>query len=355
MSKLRGNVLSPLDAIQEYGTDSLRFALSTGISPGNDIRLSPQKMEAGRNFANKLWNATRFVVRTVEANPGDIIPLPEPLPLADRWIRSRLNRLIAKVNSLLENFHFGEAERQIHDFLWGEYCDWYIEMAKLRSAPSPIPTLVHVLDVTLRLLHPFMPFITEELWQNLKRRRAEGHEIDSIMIAPYPVSDNTAIDPKAEREMEAIIEIIGGIRNARAQYKVEPARRIEAQIYAGQLDSAIASNSPAIETLARVSPLTIDVGRREKAAGDDLVLVLKETDVVLPLAGMVDLEAERHRLEREIEGSRAELSHLEARLRDESFLTKAPAEVVKKEQGRRATHREKLERLEAELSRLPPS
>ncbi len=248
MSKVKGNVLNPLELMQEYGTDALRFALSTGTSPGNDLRLTSQKLEAGRNFANKLWNATRFVVRTMEADPQGIGPTSQPLPLTDRWILSRLNRVIDSVDSLLEDFQFGEAERQIHDFLWGEYCDWYIEIAKIRGAPSPLPTLIHVLEAALRLLHPFMPFITEELWQNLQRRLpGGGFRGGSIMIAPYPIADAAAIDPEAERGMEAIIDIIRGVRNTRAQYKVEPARRIEALVYAGQLAPVVASHSQVIE------------------------------------------------------------------------------------------------------------
>jgi valyl-tRNA synthetase len=175
MSKLKGNVLNPTGTLEKYGTDALRFALSTGTSPGNDIRLSPSRLEAGRNFANKLWNAARFVIRSIESAGADTEIQWQLLPLEDRWILSRLSRTISSVTNLMAAFQFGEAQRQLHDFLWGEFCDWYIEVAKIRlkageGVLSPIPVLVHVLETSLRLLHPYMPFITEELWQNLKLR-----------------------------------------------------------------------------------------------------------------------------------------------------------------------------------------
>ncbi len=161
MSKVRGNVLNPIDTLEKYGTDALRFAISTGTAPGNDIKLSAAKLEAGRNFANKLWNATRFVVRSIEAEPANIEIQWDMLPTEDRWILSRLSRTIASVTRLMEDFQFGEAQRQIHDFLWGEFCDWYIEFAKIRlrsgEAPSPLPVLVHVLETSLRCCTPLCP------------------------------------------------------------------------------------------------------------------------------------------------------------------------------------------------------
>ncbi|MFC1934907.1 valine--tRNA ligase, partial [Chloroflexota bacterium] len=241
MSKLRGNVLNPLDTLEEYGTDALRFALTTGTAPGNDIKLTPSKLEAGRNFANKLWNATRFVVRSIGPTGTGGESKPSGLALEDRWILSRLNRTVATVTKLMDEYQFGEAQRQIHDFLWGEYCDWYIELAKIRLSTdnklSPLPILGHVLETSLRLLHPFMPFATEELWQNLKQPL--GRPEDSIMIAPYPQADDSTIDPHAEEILETVIEMIRSIRNVRAQYKVESSRWIEAQIHAGQITPAL--------------------------------------------------------------------------------------------------------------------
>jgi valyl-tRNA synthetase len=218
MSKTRGNVIDPLDLIGDYGTDALRFALMTGNTPGNDSRLSTDKIEASRNFANKLWNATRFVIRSLESGGAiDKEIKRDNLPVEDRWILSRLNRTVASATGLMEDFQFGEAQRQIHDFLWGEYCDWYIELAKIRlqaNDSSPLPVLVHVLEKSLRLLHPYMPFLTEELWQHLKKH-IKLSESESIMVAEYPGVDEAMFDPAAEGEIETVTEIIRSIRNAR--------------------------------------------------------------------------------------------------------------------------------------------
>jgi len=360
MSKVRGNVLNPIDTLEKYGTDAMRFALSTGTAPGNDIRLTSSRLEAGRNFANKLWNATRFVVRSIEQNGTDIEIQRSLLPVEDRWILSRLNRTIATVTNLMEEFQFGEAQRQIYDFLWGEFCDWYIEFAKLRlgstakEALSPIPVLVYVLETSLRLLHPYMPFVTEELWQNLKSRLPSDWQAgESIMVAAYPKAEPPAIEPQAERVMESIIEIIHSIRNARAQYNVESNRWIEAQIYAGKYAPAIASYSQTIQTLARVRPVTfLDSEQESPPEKNALVLVLKETKVVIPMESVVNLEAERKRLQKEIEQRQAEVARLEARLSDKAFLTKAPTAVVDKERHKLIENKARLERLKEQLVKL---
>jgi len=358
MSKLKGNVLNPIDTLEKYGTDALRFALSTDISPGNDIKLTAPRLEAGRNFANKLWNATRFVVRSLEPEGTDVKIQWSLLPVEDRWILSRLSRTISTVTRLMGNFQFGEALSQIHDFLWGEFCDWYIEFAKIRlrsgEVPSPLPVLVHVLDTSLRLLHPYMPFVTEELWQNVKKRLpTDWQEAESIMTAAYPEADEKAIDPQAERVMESIIEIIHSIRNARAQYRVESNRWIEAQVYAGELTPAITPYSQTIQTLARARPVTFLESREEAPPGENiLALVLKDSEVVIPMESMVDLQAERERLQKEIEQSQDEVASLEARLKVKAFLTKAPSAVVDKERDKLAIRKDKLERLKQQLIRF---
>ncbi|MFB0559569.1 MAG: valine--tRNA ligase [Dehalococcoidales bacterium] len=357
MSKVKGNVLNPIDTLEKYGTDAMRFALSTGTSPGNDIKLTTSRLEAGRNFANKLWNATRFVIRSIEPDRTDMEIQWNRLPVEDRWILSRLSRTISSVTSLAEDFQFGEAQRQIYDFLWGEFCDWYIELAKIRlrststEVPSPIPVLVYVLETSLRLLHPYMPFVTEELWQNLKHRLPQGWQAnESIMIATYPDGTGIATDPEAEQIMEPVIEIIHSIRNARAQYNVESTRWIEAQIYGGRLTPAITPYSQAIQTLARARPVTFLDSRREGPPSENaLVLVLKDTEVTIPMESMVNLEAERKRIQEEIEKSQTEIAQLEKRLKDRQFLTKAPAAIVEKEQSKLATRKDKLERLKQQL------
>jgi valyl-tRNA synthetase len=356
MSKVRGNVLDPLETMDKYGTDALRFALSTDVSPGNDINLTKARLEAGRNFANKLWNAARFVVRSLE--PGADIELePSKLTLEDRWILSRLSRTNAEITRLMDNFQFGEGLRQLHDFIWGEFCDWYIEFAKIRLSAgdsSPLAVLVYVLEASLRLLHPFVPFVTEELWQQMRKRLpADWQKTDAIMVAAYPQADKEALDPEAEKVMAAIIEIVRAIRNVRAEHKVEVSKWIEAEVFAGELNSAIAPYTSAIQRLARAKPLSFREGRGEaKHAENVLALVLKEAEVLIPMESMVDLKAERKRLEQEIVQSQAQIAALEARLKDKAFLSKAPEAVVAKERAKLAERQDKLKRLKEQLARF---
>jgi valyl-tRNA synthetase len=358
MSKTRGNVVDPLGLMEQYGTDALRFALLMGTSPGNDSRLSPEKMEAGRNFANKLWNATRFVVRNLDSGDTAGHIRRDTLTPEDRWILSRLNRTAATVTRLIDDFQFGEAQRQIHDFLWGELCDWYIEFAKIRltsggQSSSPLKVLVHVLEKSLRLLHPYMPFLTEELWQNLKQRLG-WLETDSIMVTAYPEADDSMTDPAAEAEIEAIIEIIRSIRNVRAQYKVESKRWIEVKIHTDpSLQRTIASYIESVKTLARANPVTFLAGEpREEAVDSSLVLPLTQATVVIPMASMLDLEAEKKRVQKETAQVEAEVGRLESRLQDQAFLTRAPAAVIEKERQKLYTLNDKLEKLRQQSSRL---
>ncbi len=381
MSKMRGNVLNPTELIEQYGADALRFAITVGTAPGNDVNLGKDRLEAGRNFANKLWNAARFVFSNLDADKEKAnrvltelaqlarlkgVDICRALAMAastshveDRWIVSRLHSLILDVDELLSDYQFGEAERRIHDFFWGEFCDWYIEISKIRLAhpnSSPLPYLAIVLETTLRLLHPFMPFITEELWQGLKKRLPEGLLIaPSIMVARYPKAYRRAIDPQAERVIGAVIEIVRAIRNARAEHKVAAGNWIEARIYTDDLKSAIASQSAAIETLARAKPVVVlsrEERQRDREKG--LVMVLKEAEIILPWEGMVDVVAERQRLEKEMALVQNEISRLEQRLKDERFLSKAPAAVVEKERQKLQSHQDRLERLKQELEQFNP-
>ena len=357
MSKTRGNVVDPLELMDQYGTDALRFALSTGISPGNDTKITPIKMEAGRNFANKMWNATRFVLKNMESYSGSMKIEKESLPLEDMWILSRLNTTIADVDRLMQEFQFGEVQRQIHDFMWGEFCDWYIEITKVRlnageNVLSPIPVLIEVLEKSLRLLHPFMPFITEELWQNVVSKLPEDKaRPESIMIAPYPQSDESFKDAVAEEVMASVVEIIRSIRNTRAEYKVEQSRQIEAIIYAGEMEKEIAAYSSAIQTLAKAVP-TILRNREGAPPENSLVTVLKGVEVIIPMQSMVDIEAEKKRIQKEIEQMQSEVVRLEGRLKDEAFLSKAPPQVVEKERANLAGKQDKLEKLKEHLAHL---
>jgi valyl-tRNA synthetase len=361
-SKLQANAMSPAEPIRDYGVDALRFALTVGSTAGNDMSLGQDKLESGRNFANKLWNATRFILQSLESERPEARGLElRSQRIEDQWITSQLNRLIQNITDLMETLQFGEAEQQIYDFVWSKFCDWYIEVAKLRlrdrSTPSPLPLLANTLEKALRLLHPFMPFVTEELWQSLKQRLPDGSQMPaSIMIAPYPFADDKAFAPEAERVMDSVIDIVRSIRNIRAQYKVKSSKWIEARVYTGELLSSLIPQTDMIEILAKARPLTIlDRQKREATKDKDVVLVLKEAEVVVPLAGMVDQLAEEQRLMKESEEIKERIAKLEARLRDKAFLNKAPSQVIEKEKQKLSMLEDKLKRLRQELSQLNSS
>ena len=357
MAKSKGNVIDPIEIMDEYGTDAVRFSFLTGSTPGNDMKLSRTRLEANRNFANKIWNAARFVVSNLEVGAGS--PRPEaPETQADRWIQSRLQRLTADVTRLIDEYQFGEAGRQIYDFLWGEFADWYIEISKVRlygddptAAATARRVLVTVLEQALRLLHPFMPFVTETIWQSLKRAWGDERWGDSIMIAPWPAAGVT--DAEAERQMASIMDVVRAIRNARAEYDVEPARRIPALIAAGDLTAAFQAERASLVSLARLDDarLTIAPELAEKPA-KALALVTGGVEVYLPLAGLVDLEREQARLSKELADVEADIARAAGLLANERFVAKAPAEVVQKERDKLAAAEERKAALAARLEML---
>ncbi len=365
MSKMRGNVIDPVDAINVIGVDALRFGLTSGTTSGNDISLGKDKLESSRNFVNKLWNASRFILQNLEkAMPdgyeqSDMEESTLSMAFEDRWINSRLNRLINNINELMVDFKIGEAEQQLHDFIWSEYCDWYIEFVKtrLRTEPIEMAALTNsalILEKLLRLLHPFMPFITEELWQKLKYYLHDGNELPaSIMIASYPIANNKLIDEEAEQAVEAAIEVIQSIRNVRAEYKVIPSKFIEARLYAGDHKDNFTALSRVIAPLARVKPLAI-LSRTERKTDNakSSVLVLKEAEIVLPWDNMLDIVAEKERLIKEITTIQALIDQLKRRLADQVFISKAPSQIVDKERAKLLNLNNKLERLLTESSQL---
>ncbi|MFH1140661.1 MAG: class I tRNA ligase family protein, partial [Chloroflexota bacterium] len=373
MSKSRGNVIDPLQTIETYGADALRFALTTGTTPGNDTRLSKEKLEAARNFANKLWNAARYVTISLEGADnlaGWSLP-PAATHREDRWILSRHHRVTQHVNQFLQDFQFGEAERELYDFLWGEFCDWYIEMAKVRlrqGDTAPLPVLAYVLERTLRLLHPFMPFITEELWQRLTQALPKESGLpDSVMVAPYPEYSEQMLDSAAEDEVEMVRGIVQAIRNIRAEFKtevirslgrretvqiIEPRQPLEALV-AAPLASVIAEEAEVIRSLARVDPLRIlEQGAPPPSSHQTVTLVVGEATVYLPMGDAVDLASERQRLQKELASTQAATDRLAQRLEDQQFLAKAPEEVVEKERERLASAQERLARIGELLGQL---
>jgi valyl-tRNA synthetase len=390
MSKTRGNTMDPLGLIERYGTDALRFALTTGTAPGNDLRFTEGRLEAARNFANKVWNAARFVISSLEGKLGDArfisethdlsagaglngwYDLPRPQHREDRWIVGRLDRLTAEVNQAMEGFELGDAQQRLYDFIWNDFCDWYIEMVKirLRSAgggePSPLPTLAHVLERTLRLLHPFMPFITEEIWQNLLARLPkEGGLPDSIMVAPYPQVTEARWDSEAEDEISLVMQAIRAVRNARTHLRIPANQRLDATVEITPHDHrfprgdgrgvrrAIEEESEVIRTLSRVEPLRIVPGGGDTSAQRrGITLVVNPLVVRLPLEGVVDLAAETQRLRKERDDCARNLDRVSALVANPDFRAKARPEVVENEEGRLKSLEERKQRLDEILAHL---
>ena len=331
MSKSLDNVVDPLDKAEQYGMDALRFTLATGSTPGNDMRLTDERLEGSRNFANKLWNGARFVLGEIAEAGGEVGSPPADLsgaPLEDRWILSRLEAVVANVDELLTQFQLGEAGRQIQDFLWNEFFDWYVEASKVRlraGDASPLPVLAQVLDCGLRLLHPWMPFITEALWQRLPNRDGEA-----LIAARYPQPGDGARDAAAEAEFGAVQEIVRAVRQTRADYNVQAGRWVESWVVCAEpLRGAISAAAPAVEVLARSRPLHIAAERAAAPTEQIASAVLADAEVVIPLGGLVDLEQERARLQKELGQVEGRLKGAEAKLANEGFRSKAPAQVVR--------------------------
>jgi valyl-tRNA synthetase len=367
MSKTRGNTMDPLELIDRYGTDALRFSLTTGTAPGNDLRFTESRVEAARNFVNKIWNAARFVLTSMGGadDPSTLAgwyDLPKLSHREDRWVVSRMDRVIAEVNQLMESFELGEAQQKLYDFIWNDYCDWYIEMAKIRlrrgdytpDDPSPLPTLVHVLERTLRAMHPFLPFVTEEIWQNLRSSLPdEGSLPESIMIAPYPQAGGARLDADAEEQIDLVMQAIRAVRNARAQLHIPANQQLEALMEADGFQSALEGESQVIRSLARVEPLKIVPGG-SAATGQrrGVTLVVNPLVVRLTLEGVVDLSAESQRLENELTDCLKNLDRVEKLVTNPDFKAKARPEVVQKEQERLDELQERRQRLEEIISQL---
>ena len=381
MSKVKGNVLNPLELIDEFGTDALRVSLVSGTTPGNDTQISNEKLESNRNFVNKLWNAGRFVI----ANVGDFPDrdIREPLQTvpgarseADHWIVSRADEVTVHVTRLLEDFQLGEAVRTAHDFLWNEFCDWYLEIAKieLREAQTDAErqgiraNLAWIFEHLLRLLHPMMPFVTEEIWQSLgvgglglgvrdqppplSPAPNPNPPTPSIVVAPWPASSGQS-DAEAERRMEAVFELVRGVRNVRAEYRVDPGRWVPATIVAGAEADFYRRMAPIIGELpgSRLRPVDV-VERLDRATEGAAAIVAGGATLYIPFAEMVDMTQERTRLERERAAAVAEIERAESLLARPGFVEKAPSEVVDRERSKLAGLRERLAKLDEQLQTL---
>ncbi|MBI2877943.1 MAG: class I tRNA ligase family protein, partial [Candidatus Tectomicrobia bacterium] len=358
MSKSRGNVIDPLIIIDQYGADAFRLTLAAFAVQGRDILLSEERIQGYRHFANKLWNAARFVFMNLEGyQPPEAASLPrERLTVVDRWILSRLTHTVEQVRTALEGYRFNEMADALYQFIWHEYCDWYLELIKPRLRTGgeerrlTQQLMVEVLDSCLRMLHPIMPFITEELWQRLP---VEGEAVPrTIMRAPFPPVREAWQDPQAEETMGFVMEVIGEIRNIRSELNIAPSKKVEAILSSPDEPEIerLRAHTEDISLLASLSSLAI-VSQHQKIQGALTSMVGKTEVILLPGEGF-DLEGERKRLLKELSKIEEDLVLLEEKLSREDFLAKAPPEIVEKNLERRDALREKASRLRRGLARI---
>ena len=347
MSKSLGNGIDPLEVIDKYGADALRFTLATNNSPGNDMRFSDQKVEASRNFANKIWNASRFVLMNLDEN--EPAPhLPDHPALEDKWILSQYNDLVKSVTDSLDSYELGVAVQKLYDFIWDVFCDWYIELTKIRlqaggeAAQTAKAVLVYVLSNTLKLLHPFMPFITEEIWQSLP------HEGESIMISAFPEYDEALSFPQDEAEFSRIMAAIRAVRNRRAEMNVPPSKKAQLLIATSYGDT-FREGATYFTRLAFAS----DVKVAPSFDSDGCVsVVTADATIYIPLDELVDTEKEKARLQKDKKNTESELARIQGKLSNQGFLSKAPEAVVNAEKEKLQKLTEKLSMIESELQKL---
>lgn len=354
MSKSRGNTVDPLEIIEQFGADTLRFTLISTSVPGNDMRLHQERFEAIRNFCNKVWNASRFTLMNLEDFDSESFIPEENYSLADRWIISRFQQTLKEVNSFMERYDFGAAAKLIYEFLWNEFCDWYIELAKPdlyqkenQAARKRVQSVLSgVLRDTLTLLHPFMPYLTEEIWQALP------HQGMSLMMSQWPKVDENKIDLKAEKEMELLMDIIRAVRNIRSETNIVPSKKIELILQADRDDLVVLENGKAyLVGMAGLSSLKFNSlcqTKPEKA----MTARVEKVELYLPLAGLLDLDKEKARLEKELLQAQKEIERVDNKLVNQGFLAKAPAQVIEQEKAKRLEWIEKKAKIEERIKTL---
>ncbi|HPR80543.1 MAG TPA: valine--tRNA ligase [Enterococcus sp.] len=353
MSKSLGNGIDPMEVIDQYGADALRWFLSNGSAPGQDMRFSYEKMDAAWNFINKIWNASRFVLMNVEGMTVADIDFSGKKSVADRWILTRLNETIEKVTDLFDRFEFGEAGRQLYNFIWDDFCDWYIEMSKEtlygeNEAAKQVnkSVLVYTLDQILRLLHPIMPFVTEEIWSQIP------HEGDSLVVATYPVVRPELTDDTAAKGMEVLKELIRSVRNIRSEVNTPLSKPITLLIQTSDeaVDTFLKANQNYIDRFCNPEELTIasDLEAPELA----MSAVLTGATIYLPLAGLINIEEEIARLEKELDKWNKEVKRVQGKLANERFVANAPEEVVAQEREKEADYLEKQKVVEERIAQL---
>jgi valyl-tRNA synthetase len=358
MSKSLGNSPDPLDVIDQYGADALRFTIAFLSPLGQDVLFSNEKCEIGRNFANKIWNAGRFLLMNKAELFGsddvDISSLPEAhLDLADRWILSRLHHSIGHFNSTLGEFHLNESSKVLYDFIWHDFCDWYVELVKTRlygDEPAEAKKVVlsralWIFDQALRLLHPVMPFLTEELWQHLTDRNGQ-----SVMRTAFPTVDGRWIDQKTEDEMSFVQNVINALRNIRGENNIAPSKEIVVQVRLaeGTSEKIFQTYDKYLSKLARVSGIEVLTSSAKPKLASSAVV--DGSEIFVPLEGLIDVEAERSRLEKEIARLQQAVESTERKLANASFVDRAPKEVVEREREKLSSFKTTIEKLKANLS-----
>ncbi|WP_342543364.1 valine--tRNA ligase [Paenisporosarcina sp. FSL H8-0542] len=353
MSKSLGNGVDPMDVIDKYGADALRYFLSTGSSPGQDLRFSIEKVESVWNFANKIWNASRFAMMNMEGMKFEDIDLSGEKSVADAWILTRLNETIDQVTKLAEKYEFGEVGRALYNFIWDDFCDWYIEMAKLPlygededAKKMTRSVLAYVLDNTMRLLHPFMPFITEEIWQSLP------HEGESITIAAWPTVNESLTDSTKASSMKLLSDIIRSVRAIRAEVQTPMSKKVPLYISAKDSETlaVLEANAMYLEKFCNPEPLVL--GQGIEAPGQSMSSVVSGAELFLPLEGLIDVAAETARLEKELEKWAKEVKLVTGKLSNERFVSKAPEAVVAEERAKQQDYIEKHATVEKRLAEL---
>ena len=354
MSKSLGNGIDPLEMIEKYGCDALRMNMVTGNSPGNDMRFYVERCEAMRNFANKLWNASRYVMMNLSDGAECTLPELSSLEIADKWVLSKLNALIAEVTENLEKYELGVAVQKVYDFIWDTYCDWYIELTKARlysedtqRKQTAISVLVYVLDQILRLLHPFMPFITEEIWQSIP------HDGDALIVAKWPeYRDELAFKSECDM-MESVMDAIRAIRNRRAEMNVPPSKKAALFVLTAK-PRIFVEGEGFLQRLAYADTVTLLEHEPENLDGM-VTITTGDAKLYIPMGQLVDVAKELERVRKELEKARKNLSSLEAKLSNENFTARAPENVVNAEREKAAKARDliaQLEENEAALNKL---
>ena len=353
MSKSLGNGVDPMDVIEQYGADSLRYFLATASSPGQDLRYSNDKVESVWNFANKIWNASRFAMMNMEGMEHKDIDLTGEKSVADTWILTRLNETIEQVTNLAERYEFGEVGRLLYNFIWDDFCDWYIEMAKLplygedeQAKAMTRSVLAYVLDNTMRLLHPFMPFITEEIWQNLP---TEG---ESITIAAWPAVNAELSDNKKADSMKLLMDVIRSVRTIRAEVQTPMSKKVPMTISAKDETtlSVLEENAAYVERFC--NPETLTIGLHIEAPEKSMSAVVSGAELFMPLEGLIDIEEELKRLQKELDKWAKEVKLVQGKLSNERFVSKAPEAVVAEERKKEADYLEKHATVEKRMEEL---